>query len=179
MRGFSADWRRTFNVILPVVILGDMVLYRFCLSSCSSLRGVLIGVDMKYVGLIIPLPLIALALLKQDLLYSLGLSFGLGGEFKLIAFQARHGVYCPYCLFAGAIILFLFLINFDRSRKILMGSFIVIGLLFFHLFFHGAVSPSYGEKAKAVPFAVALETKADGGPRHTPSSYMWQDRRRA
>jgi hypothetical protein len=179
MRGFPADWRRTLNVILPVVILGDMVLYRFCLSSCSSLRGVLIGVDMKYVGLIIPLPLIALALLKQDLLYALGLSFGLGGEIKLIAFQVENGVYCPYCLFAGIIILFLFLINFDRSRKVLMGSLIVIGLLFFQLFFHGAITPSYGEKSGAAPFALAQETKADGDPGHTPSSYMWQDRRRA
>ena len=136
--------KRIINVLLPVVILCDMVFYQFCLSSCAYLQGELLGLDMKYVGLIIPVPLIVLALLRQNLLYLLGLSFGLGGEVKLIAFQIQNGVYCPYCLLAGTIMLFLFLFNFDRSHKVLMASFIVIGLLFFQLFFHGAVTPSAG-----------------------------------
>jgi hypothetical protein len=153
MRGFMADWRRIVNIVLPLVILGDMVFYQFCLSSCSYLRGDILGLDLKYLGLAVPLPLIALALARQDLLYSLGLSFGLGGEIRLVSFQVQHGVYCPYCMFAGAIILFLFLLNFDRSRKVLTFSSIVVGLLFFQLFFHGAVTPSYGETSRSTPFA--------------------------
>jgi hypothetical protein len=144
-----AGVRRVTNIVLPIVILGDMIFYQFCLSSCSYLRGDILGLDMKYVGLLIPLPLIALALLRQDLLYLLALSFGLGGEFKLILFQIQHGIYCPYCLLAGAIILLLFLANLSRSRKALTVSFVIIGFLFFQVFFHGAVTPSYGERDSA------------------------------
>jgi hypothetical protein len=144
MAKFLTDPKRTLNIVLPIVILGDMVFYQFCLSSCSTLHGNLMGIDMKYLGLIVPIPLIVLAVLKLDLLYLLGLSFGIGGEIILVGFQVRHGVYCPYCLLAGAIMLFLFVFNFDRSRKTLMAAFIVIGFLFFQVFFHGSVTPSYG-----------------------------------
>jgi hypothetical protein len=138
-------WKKIVNIILPVAILGDMVLYSFCFSGCSSLRGGFLGIDMKYVGLITPFPLIALALLRQDLLYLAAVSFGVGGEIKLVAFQINNGVFCPYCLTAGAILLFLFLFNFQRSRKLLMGSCLLIGFLVFQLFFHGTVRPSYTE----------------------------------
>jgi hypothetical protein len=142
-----AGVRRAINTMLPIVILGDMIFYQFCLSSCSYLQGDILGLEMKYVGLLIPLPLIALALLKQDLLYLLALSFGLGGEFKLVSFQIQHGIYCPYCLLAGAIILFLFLANLNKTRKALTVSFVIIGFLFFQVFFRGAVTPSYGERS--------------------------------
>ena len=142
-RGARTDWRRVVNIVLPVVILADMVFYQFCLTSCSSLQGDVLGFNMKYVGLIIPLPLIVLAILKYDLLYLLALAFGVGGELKLIWFQAQSQVYCPYCLFAAAVIIFLFFLNFRRSRAFPALTFILIGFLFFQLFFHGAVTPSY------------------------------------
>ncbi len=143
VREFPGYWKRAINIVLPVFILGDMIFYQFCLSSCSYLRGDILGLEMKYVGLIVPIPLIILAAAKRDLLYALALAFGIGGEIKLVAFQIQHGVYCPYCLFAAAIMLFLFLFNFNRSRKAVMIAFVVIGFLFFELFFHGAATPSY------------------------------------
>jgi hypothetical protein len=109
------------------------------------LQGDVFGLDMKYIGLIIPLPLIALAILKWDFLYLLGLSFGIGAEIKLIWFQVESQVYCPYCLFAAAVLLFLFLFNFRRSHTLSALSFVVVGFLFFHLFFQGSVRPSYGK----------------------------------
>ncbi len=137
------DMRRIANVVLPLIVLADMVLYNFCLSTCSFLKGDLLGIDMKYVGLIIPLPLIALALVKQDLLYFAAVSFGLGGEVKLVSFQLASKVFCPYCLTAAAIIVLLLILNFRRSRAILAACCLVIGFLFFQFFFHATAVPVY------------------------------------
>jgi len=142
-RGARTDWRRVVNIVLPVVILADMIFYQFCLTSCAYLQGDILGFNMKYVGLIIPLPLIALGILKLDFLYLLALGFGIGGELKLVWFQVQTQVYCPYCLFAAAVIFFLFFLNFRRSRAVPALSFVVIGFIFFQLFFHGTVTPSY------------------------------------
>ena len=122
VKEMMVGWKRIANIALPLIVLGDMVLYNYCSSSCSFLKGSVAGIDMKYIGLIIPLPLIALALLKQDLLYLAALSFGIGGEIKLISFQIGSNVFCPYCLTAAAIIVLLFLLNFRRSRTILAAS---------------------------------------------------------
>jgi hypothetical protein len=144
MADTSSRTKRVINSLLPIVILGDMIYYQFCLTSCAYLKGDFFGVDMKLVGLIIPLPLIAVALLKWDLLYLLGLSFGIGGEIKLISYQIGNGVYCPYCLFAAAIMVFLFIFNFDRRRPGLTVLFIIIGFFVFQFFFHASTTPSYG-----------------------------------
>jgi hypothetical protein len=138
-----ADIRRIANVVLPLIVLADMVLYNFCLSTCSFLKGDVLGIDMKYVGLIIPLPLIALALVKQDLLYFAAVAFGVGGEVKLVSFQLASKVYCPYCLTAGAIIVLLLILNFRRAWAILAASCLVIGFLFFQLFLHATTMPVY------------------------------------
>ena len=135
--------RKTVNIVLPLAALGVMAFYNTCASTCSSLTGSVFGLDMKYIGLIIPVPLIILALLNQHLLLLMALSFGVGAELKLISFQAALGQYCPYCLTSGAIIIFLFLFNFQRSRKLLMAAFLLLGFLFFQLFFHGSASPTY------------------------------------
>ncbi len=148
-------WKRMANIVLPLIVLGDMVLYNYCSSSCSFLKGSVAGIDMKYVGLIIPLPLIALALLKQELLYLAALSFGIGGEIKLISFQIGSNVFCPYCLTAAAIIVLLFLLNFRRSRMILAACCLVAGFLFFQLTFHGSALPVYAHEAPALLLGAA------------------------
>lgn len=135
--------RRVANIVLPLLVLGDMLLYNFCFSTCSFLKGDLLGIDMKYIGLFIPLPLIALALVRQDLLYLAAVSFGVGAEVKLVSFQFASKVFCPYCLTAGALILILLLLNFRRSRAILAAFCLVVGFLFFQLFFHAAALPVY------------------------------------
>lgn len=135
--------RKIVNVVLPLAVLGVMAFYNTCTTACSSLTGGIFGVDMKYIALIIPIPLIVLALLNQDLLLSMALSFGMGGELMLISFQLGLGTYCPYCLTSGAILIFLFFFNFRWSRKLLMAVFVLIGFLFFQFFFHGSSLPTY------------------------------------
>jgi hypothetical protein len=135
--------RKTVNCVLPLAILGIMIFYNTCTSGCSSLAGSILGLDMKYVALIVPLPLVILTLLNQELLLAMALSFGLGGELMLISFQISHGTYCPYCLASGAILVFLFFFNFRWSHKLLMAVFVLIGFLFFQAFFHGSTLPTY------------------------------------
>jgi protein-disulfide isomerase len=69
------------------------------------------------------------------------LSAAVGTEVYLVAFQVRQGVYCPYCLLFGGVLLSLFVLNFRVSRKILVAVSIVLGFLFFTLFFQGATRP--------------------------------------
>ncbi len=87
--------RKTVNVVLPLAALGVMTFYNTCASTCSSLTGNIFGLDMKYIGLIIPIPLVILALLNWDLLLLMALSFGVGAELKLVSFQIGAGTYCP------------------------------------------------------------------------------------
>jgi uncharacterized membrane protein len=135
--------RKTVNIVLPLAALGVMAFYGTCSSTCSSLTGDIFGLDMKYLGLIIPIPLVILAIFSQDLLLLMALSFGTGAELKLISFQVFLGQYCPYCLTFGAIIIFLFLFNLRRSRKLPMAAFLLLGFLLFQLFFHGSAVPTY------------------------------------
>lgn len=144
MKHISAQGiRKTINLALPLVALGVMAFYNTCSSTCSSLTGGILGLDMKYIGLVIPIPLILFALFKQDILLLMALSFGVGGEAKLISFQIGTGHYCPYCLTSGAIIIFLFLFNFRWSRRLVTAIFLLFGFLFFQFFFHGSALPTY------------------------------------
>ena len=59
----GAGMRKAVNVILPLGALGVMTFYNVCSSTCSSLTGNIFGLDMKYIGLIIPIPFIILGLL--------------------------------------------------------------------------------------------------------------------
>jgi hypothetical protein len=139
----TAGMRKIVNVALPLAALGVMIFYNTCTSTCSFLTGDIFGLDMKYIGLIIPIPLVILALLNQDLLLLMALSFGVGAELKLISFQISVGTYCPYCLTSGAIIIFLFLFDFRWSRKLIAAAFLLLGFLFFQFFFHGSALPTY------------------------------------
>jgi len=135
--------RKAVNVVLPLAALGVMTFYNACSSTCSLLTGHILGVDLKYIGLIIPIPLVVFGFLNLELLLLMALSFGVGAELKLISFQVGVGQYCPYCLTSGAIIIFLFLFNFRWSRKLTMAVFLLLGFLFFQLFFHGSAVPTY------------------------------------
>ena len=139
----GAGMRKAVNVILPLGALGVMTFYNVCSSTCSSLTGNIFGLDMKYIGLIIPIPLIILGLLNWEILLLMALSFGVGAELKLISFQVSTGHYCPYCLTSGAIIIFLFLFNFRRSQRVIAALLLLAGFLFFQFFFHGSALPTY------------------------------------
>ncbi len=136
-------YRRIANIILSLAAIGVMVFYSFCVTSCSYLKGSIFGIDLQYVGIVAMAGLIFLNVVKADHINCLALAAGLGGELFLVAFQVKHGKYCPYCIAFGTILVVQFLINFEWRRKWYLLASAVAGLLFFVLFFKGSVLPVY------------------------------------
>jgi hypothetical protein len=136
------------NLILPLVGAGIILYYSVCGQSCAYLKGGIYllgkgypGINLTYLGLAFAGILFIGALLKWEAINLLLLSAAIGTEVYLVAFQVRQGVYCPYCLLFGGVLLALFLLNFRMSRKIFVAIAVVIGFLLFALFFEGATRP--------------------------------------
>jgi hypothetical protein len=123
-----------------------------CAGSCSYLRGGIFGLDLTHVGIVFAVILIVFSLLRWDGLTLLLLSAGVGVEVVLVAFQVRNNVYCPYCLGFAAVILALFVLNFNITKKGLIVGSIILGFLLFALFFRGSVTPSYAAEPSAPSF---------------------------
>ncbi len=138
------------NTAFPVLGIGLMVFYGVCDTSCSSLQGAFLGVDLKAVGVVYMAALLALNLplaspwtapilhLRTSLL-----SGALGGETVLLRFQAVNDTYCPFCLVFGFCILALFVVNFSKMNKYLSLGTFLMGITAFALFFKGAILPLY------------------------------------
>jgi len=141
-----AGKRRIINIVLPLIGLAVIVFYSICDTSCAYIKGDFFGIDLKYLGLGYGTLLLGLGLLNQEVAYLTVLSLGIGTEVNLVAFQVWNSVYCPYCLAFAAILVFLFLFNFQRSRGRLVSLAVVLGFLTFLLFFKGSVTPVYAEE---------------------------------
>lgn len=131
------------NVILALAAIGTMIYYSVCTTSCSYLKGDILGLDLKYVGIIYMAILIILSIMKKDLFLTILLSAGIGVEIFLVGFQVKNNVYCPFCLTFGVILALLFLLNMDLRRKRMMAIFLVLGFLSFLLLFRGSATPNY------------------------------------
>lgn len=131
------------TIALALVAIGIMVFYSFCTTSCSYLKGDLFGLDLKYVGILFMLIIIGLSAMKQDLLLLMLLSASMGVEIFLVIFQVKADVYCPFCLAFGVTMFLMFLLNIDLQRKWVMSVCIVLGYLFFLLFFIGTITATY------------------------------------
>jgi len=142
---------KIINVAFPVIGVGLMIFYGVCDTSCSSLQGTFLGLDLKIIGILYMAALLALALLPVSRwaasvshLRTMLLSGALGGEILLVRFQVVNDTYCPFCLAFGMCILILFAANFTRMNKYLaLGAFLA-GIAAFALFFEGSVLPLYG-----------------------------------
>jgi thiol-disulfide isomerase/thioredoxin len=143
MKKFLSRKRRLLTILLALTGIAITVAYAFCLGACSYLKGDVLGIDLKYLGIFYMAVIFVLAWFRKPLLCLLLLSFGAGGEIFLIGYQVRSGVYCPYCLAFGATILLAFAVNFERNRKALAALAAAAGLLFFLLFFSGSATPVY------------------------------------
>jgi uncharacterized membrane protein len=143
MKHFLKKKKQFLTTILSLTGIGIAVAYAFCLGACSYLKGDILGIDLKYLGIIFMILVLILALTKKPILSLLLLSFGTGGELFLIGYQVRVGVYCPYCLFFGLTLILAFIVNFERSKKWLAAMFMGAGLAFFLLFFSGSTAPAY------------------------------------
>ena len=143
MKHLTAKKRRFLTIILTLTGIVVILAYQFCFGSCSNLKGSILGMDLKYLGILYMVAILILALTRQTLLGLLALAFGSGGEIFLIGYQVRSGVYCPYCLAFAAVVILAFFINFERSRKGLTALAAGAGMLFFLLFFSGSATLTY------------------------------------
>jgi hypothetical protein len=138
-----ASRKYLLNIILAAAAAGIMVFYSLCTTSCSYLKGDLLGLDLKYVGIFFMMIIIALSAMKQDLFLLILLSGSVGVEIFLVIFQVKADLYCPFCLAFGVILLLMFFLNMDLHRKRVMALCIVLGYLSFLLFFVGTVTAKY------------------------------------
>ncbi len=142
---------KAVNLVVPAFAIGLMVYYKACDTSCSSLKGTLLGLDLAAVGISAMAALLAVAVVPRSLsiepvgrLRTLILSGGLGGEAVLVRFQVVQGVYCPYCLVFGLCLLALFGANLPSMDRRLAICACLAGVVVFALFFRGSVLPLYG-----------------------------------
>jgi len=137
--------KKWINIILPVVGIIIVLLYMICEGSCAYLEGSLIGLPLNYLGIIYMGILLVSNLLKKLEVSLFLLSSGLGAEVQLLGFQIQNDVFCSYCLSFSAVILLLFLLNFEKSKKIFISGSLVFGLILFSIFFKGSATPAYAE----------------------------------
>lgn len=144
MKKFLSRKRRFLTVLLALTGMAVTVAYAVvCLGSCSYLKGDILAIDLKYLGIFYMAVVLLLAWFRKTFLCFLLLAFGTGGEIFLIGYQVRAGIYCPYCLAFGATVLLAFALNFERNRKRWAALTVAAGFLFFLLFFSGSTTPAY------------------------------------
>ncbi|NPU84649.1 MAG: thioredoxin domain-containing protein [Syntrophaceae bacterium] len=171
----SPVWRSILTVLLAAAGIAVMVYYNLCDTDCSYLKGELLGIDLKYLGIGFMAVLIVLVMVRQSWLIRIMLAGALGGEIHLIAFQAREDVFCPFCLAFAAILLISYAVQYERPaggsnafRKILylpgevvmpflknlrlpLIGFVLAGYLVMISLFSGSVTPAYGAEGSPVP----------------------------
>lgn len=141
-----AHKKHWLNFIFSFVGIAVALLYSTCEESCAYLQGFFEGLALNYLGIFYMGTLILSNLLKKSLIFLFLLSFGIGAELYLLGFQINNGIYCYYCLSFAAIIFLLFLLNFERSKKIFITISVVLGIILFSVFFKGSVTPVYAEE---------------------------------
>lgn len=142
--------RRALDILLPLVGIGLMVYYGLCDTTCSSLKGTFLTVDLKGIGILFMAVLLVLTLpgvsrlpAAQHLRTAM-LSSAIGGEILLVRFQLVHQTYCPFCLAFGLCLVILFAAHIPKMHKGLALASLAAGLAAFALFFKGSVLPLYG-----------------------------------
>jgi uncharacterized membrane protein len=135
--------RRTISILLALTGIGVVVVYTLCPGACSSLRGSMFGIDLKYLGILFMVTVIPFAFAREDRLSLFLVSAGMGAECYLVGFQIYHDVYCSYCLAFGAVIGTLFVLHFKWSHWPLMILSVAAGIVMCVLFFKGTVIPTY------------------------------------
>jgi len=139
------------NAVIPGIGIGLMVLYEVCDTACSSLQGTFAGVDLKVVGIIYMVALLALTLPPLSPypaivrhLRTIMLGGALGGEIILVRFQIVHDFYCSFCLAFGLCVVALFAANFMKMNRYLALVSFLAGIVAFALLFKGSILPLYG-----------------------------------
>lgn len=111
--GFIKKYRHILTIFLALAGIGLMAYYDYCDTACSYLRGDILGLDLKFVGIAYMAVIIAFAAFKQMNYVRAFLAAGLGVEVYLYSFQIRNEVYCPFCLAFSFMLILSFLINYE------------------------------------------------------------------
>ena len=178
MKDFIKKYRPFITVVLSLMGIGVMAYYDYCDTECSYLRGDILGMDLKWVGIVYMSFVILFALFKQMNFARAMLAAGLGVEVHFYAFQIQHDVYCPFCLTFSVLLILSFIVNFEipsvwhknRSRmwlyflgevdfpmfklhKLPLLFFALLGYLTILLTFSGSVTPAYGgqDSSNSIP----------------------------
>ena len=141
-------YKRSATIIFGLAGVAVMTAYNLCSESCTYLRGSMLGLDLKYLGMFYMGSILAAGGFGKNAACAILLSLGLGGEVFLLGFQVMNGVYCPYCLAFAAVVLVLFAIHLETVRPSTTILFAVIGLSVFLCLFSGSATPAYAEETR-------------------------------
>ncbi len=168
--------RTTLTILLAATGIAIMLLYTYCDTACSYLRGDILGIDLKVIGIVYMLLIIGLTIGGEMGGTRMLLASGLGVEAHLFYFQHKEEVYCPFCLAFAVTLISAFALNHEKpavAHKGLRGRVIgilgeaeipfftkvrvplllmtILGYLFITLTFSGSVTPAYGADKSPVP----------------------------
>ena len=172
---FLMRYRLWISILPALAGVGTMIYYATCTTSCSYLRGDILGIDLKYVGVTYMAAIILLALIRQADLLRMVVAAGIGVEVFLVSFQVQENVFCPYCLTFGIMVILIYLINYERismvskwyqkiiyvfgdaqipftgGRRIPLLLMMLIGYVFIVFSFSGSATPAYAAEDSAAP----------------------------
>jgi thiol:disulfide interchange protein DsbA len=169
--------RRAITNVLALAGALLMFYYNYCNTACSSLKGDIWGIDLKWVGIAYMAVIIAFASFRQRSFLRALLAAGLGVEVHLYVFQVQNDVYCPFCLAFSVMLILSFIINYEvpsawrenrqrmwlyflgevsfpmfKLNKLPLLIFSLLGYLTILFTFSGSVTPAYGQdKMSGVP----------------------------
>lgn len=167
--------RLLISIAAALAGIGIMAYYASCGTGCSYLRGDLLGIDLKYVGVGYMGTVILLALSRQADLLRMLAAAGIGVEVFLVAFQIREDIFCPFCLAFGVLVILMYLINYERrhrtnvwhqkclyafgdakipfaeGQRIPLLAMMIAGYVFVVLTFSGSATPAYAAETDAAP----------------------------
>jgi thiol:disulfide interchange protein DsbA len=145
-------YKRSATIILGLAGIVIMTAYSLCSESCMYLRGTMLGLDLKYLGMLYMGSVLTAGGLGKNAGCAILLSLGLGGEVFLLGFQVMNGVYCPYCLAFAAVAIALFVIHLEMIRPSTAILFAAIGFSVFLSLFSGSATPAYAEETRIPSF---------------------------
>lgn len=145
-------YKRGATIVLGLAGIAVMAAYSLCSESCTYLRGSMLGLDLKYLGMLYMGFILTAGGFGKNAACAILLSLGLGGEVFLLGFQVMNGVYCPYCLVFAAVVLVLFAVHLERIRPPTAILFVAIGFSVFLCLFSGSVTPAYAEETRVPTF---------------------------
>ncbi|OGW40040.1 MAG: hypothetical protein A2Y97_09860 [Nitrospirae bacterium RBG_13_39_12] len=138
--------KRWVNIFFCIFGISIALLYSICRDSCEYLHGSILGLNLNHLGIFYMLILSLFSLIKWESIFLLLVSFGTGAELQLLHFQVNNSIYCAYCLLFAAVIIVLFLLNFEKSKKTFIAISLVLGFILFSIFLKGSATPVYAEE---------------------------------